>query len=63
MARSKETYNKRQKEMKKQQAKKEKEQRKQDRKANNNKGKSLEDMLAYVDEQGNISSTPADPKG
>ena len=30
------------------------------RKLDNNKGKSLEDMLAYVDENGNISSTPPD---
>jgi cold shock CspA family protein len=30
----------------------------QDRKSNNNKGKSLEDMMAYIDEYGNISSVP-----
>lgn len=33
-----------------------------DRKENAAKGKSLNDMLAYVDENGNISSTPPDPR-
>ena len=32
------------------------------RKANATKGKSLDDMMAYIDENGNISSTPPDPK-
>jgi cold shock CspA family protein len=56
-----ETFNKKEKEKKKQQKKKEKEQKKADRKANSMSGKSLEDMMAYVDENGNISNTPADP--
>ncbi|HVX50225.1 MAG TPA: cold shock domain-containing protein [Chitinophagaceae bacterium] len=30
------------------------------RKVNNDKGKSLEEMMAYVDENGNITSTPPD---
>ena len=34
----------------------------EERKANVQKGKSLDDMLAYVDENGNLSSTPPDPK-
>ena len=34
----------------------------QERKANAEKGKSLDDMMAYIDENGNISSTPPDPK-
>ncbi|WP_245957562.1 cold shock domain-containing protein [Chitinophaga flava] len=38
--------------------KEDKMQKKQERKTNNNKGKSLEDMLAYVDENGNLSSVP-----
>ena len=33
----------------------------QERKANAQKGKSLDDMLAYVDENGNLSSTPPSP--
>jgi cold shock CspA family protein len=48
-------------EKKKVQKRKEKEQRKEERKANAKDGKSLEDMMAYVDENGNISSTPPDP--
>ena len=31
------------------------------RKANAKDGKSLEDMMAYLDENGNLSSTPPDP--
>ena len=56
-----ETFNKKEKEKKKQQKKQEKEQRKADRKANSKTGQSLEDMMAYVDEYGNITSTPPDP--
>ena len=41
--------------------KKEKEQRKAERKANAKAGQSLEDMMAYVDENGNITNTPPDP--
>jgi cold shock CspA family protein len=61
MARSQATVSKKEKENKKLQKKKEKEQRKEARKANSSHGKSFEDMLAYVDEDGNISSTPPDP--
>lgn len=56
-----ETFNKKEKEKKKQQKKKEKEQRKAERKANAKTGQSLDDMMAYVDENGNIVSTPPDP--
>ncbi len=56
-----ETWNKKEREKKKQQNKKEKAERKQERKENP-KSKSLDDMLAYVDENGNISATPPDPK-
>jgi len=38
-----------------------KEQKMEERKSNNNKGKGFEQMLAYVDEFGRISSTPPDP--
>lgn len=55
-----ETFNKKEQQKRKQQKKKEKEQRKAERKANAKSG-ALEDMLAYVDENGNISSTPPDP--
>jgi cold shock CspA family protein len=54
------TFNKKEKEKRKQQKKKEKEERKAERKANAKAG-TLEDMMAYVDENGNISSKPPDP--
>ena len=34
----------------------------QERKANQVKGKSLDQMMAYLDENGNLSSTPPDPR-
>jgi len=61
MAKSQETFSKKEKEKKRLQKRKEKEQRKEERKANAKDGKSLEDMMAYVDENGNISATPPDP--
>jgi len=61
MARSQSTESKKENEKRKLQKKKDKEQRKEERKANSLKGKSFEDMLAYVDENGNITSTPPDP--
>ena len=57
-----ETWNKKEREKKKQKDKKEKAEKKQERKDNPNKAKSLDDMLAYIDENGNISSTPPDPR-
>lgn len=59
MARPQETFNKKELEKKRLQKRQEKEQRKEERKANAG-GKSFEDMLAYVDENGNITSTPPD---
>ena len=56
-----ETWNKKEREKKKQQSKKEKKERMQERKENP-KVKSMDDMMAYIDEDGNISSTPPDPK-
>ncbi|MFZ5999960.1 MAG: cold-shock protein [Bacteroidota bacterium] len=60
MAKSSTTFSKREKEKKRLEKRKEKEQRKEDRKAGK-ESKSFEDMLAYVDENGNITSTPPDP--
>lgn len=59
MAKSSATFNKRENEKKKIQKRKDKEQRKEERKANK-EGKSFEDMLAYVDENGNLTTTPPD---
>ena len=56
------TWNKRERENKKQQERKQKEERRLERKENTKKGKSLDDMMAYIDENGNISSTPPDPR-
>jgi cold shock protein len=56
-----ESFSKKEKRNKKAKAKQDKAQKMQDRKANNSKGKGLEDMLAYVDENGNLSPVP--PKG
>lgn len=39
---------------------KQKEQRREERKTNNDKGKSLEDMMVYVDRNGNLTNTPPD---
>jgi cold shock CspA family protein len=61
MAKSKITFNKREKEKQRQQQKQQKREKMEERKANASKGKSLSDMMAYIDENGNISSTPPDP--
>jgi cold shock CspA family protein len=61
MGRSQASSAKKEKESKKLQKRKEKDQRREERKANSMEGRPLEDMLAYVDEYGNIVSTPPDP--
>lgn len=62
MAKSKATFSKRDKEKKKLEKRQEKAEKREERKANAKKGASLEDMMVYVDEDGNFSSTPPDPK-
>lgn len=54
------TFEKRDKEKKRQQKHEEKQRRKEERKANATGG-GLENMMAYVDENGMITSTPPDP--
>ncbi|HET6252929.1 MAG TPA: cold shock domain-containing protein [Puia sp.] len=61
MAKSKETFNKREKEKQRQKEKREKREKMEERRANQSKGKPLDEMLAYIDENGNITSTPPDP--
>jgi cold shock CspA family protein len=61
MARSQASFAKKEKEKQKLQKRKDKEQRKEDRKASAKEGQTLEEMMAYVDENGNITSTPPDP--
>ena len=54
-----ETWNKRERERNKREKKKQKDEKKQERK--HNKGShDWTDMLAYIDENGNLSSKPAD---
>lgn len=62
MSKSQQSWNKKEREKQKQRERKLKEERKQDRKENAKKGKSLEDMMAFIDEDGNLSSTPPDPR-
>jgi cold shock CspA family protein len=57
-----ETWNKKERERNKQQKKKEKTEKRQERKLANNGKHDLESMLAYVDENGNLSSKPVDPR-
>lgn len=56
-----ETFSKKEKNNKKAKAKLDKAEKREYRKTNNDKGKSLEEMLAFVDENGNL--TPFAPKG
>ena len=62
MARSQETYSKKENEKKRIKKKQDKQEKREERKANAVKGKSLDDMMAYIDEDGNLSSTPPDPR-
>src|SRR5215217_1698044 len=62
MARSGETFGKKEKEKKRAKDRQEKQEKMEERKANAKKGQSLDDMMAYLDEDGNISSTPPDPR-
>lgn len=55
-----ETWNKKEREKKKQQNKKEKAEKKQERRENSKNNP--ESMYAYLDENGNLSSKPPDPK-
>jgi cold shock CspA family protein len=60
MGRSQETYNKKEVRNKKEKKRKDKEKKRLERRENAKEGKSLDDMIAYVDENGRITSTPPD---
>lgn len=60
MAKSQDTFNKKEKEKKRLKKRQEKNLKREDRKSNSTGGE-LENMLAYVDENGNITDTPPDP--
>ncbi|WP_018618431.1 cold-shock protein [Spirosoma luteum] len=57
-----ETFSKKEKEKARQKKRKDKEEKKEERKASAQKGQALDLMMAYVDENGNITSTPPDPR-
>lgn len=61
MGRSTETFSKQEREKKKLKKQQDKKEKAEDRKTNAVKGKSLDDMMAYVDSTGNITSVPQDP--
>lgn len=61
MSKSQETYSKKEKEKKRLKKRKEKQEKRAERKAAS-KGGGLDNMLAYIDENGNISDTPPDPE-
>ncbi len=54
-------WQKKEREAKKKQLKKTKEEKKLQRKENSKDGNDLDSMIAYVDENGNFTSTPPDP--
>lgn len=60
MAKAQQSFNKKEKEKKKLKKREEKEKKKLERKENS-KGGAFEDMIAYVDEFGNITDTKPDP--
>lgn len=62
MAKSRETFNKKEKEKKRLKLKQEKREKMEERKANKKNGKSLEDMMAYLDENGNLTNSPPDTR-
>ena len=57
-----ETFNKKERNKKKLQKRKEKEQRRDEKRLEPSGKSSMEDMIAYVDENGNLSATPPDPQ-
>ena len=61
MAKSQDSYSKKEKEKNRRKKQKEKEERKQQRKTDKADGKGGEMEFSYVDENGNLSSTPPDP--
>lgn len=62
MAKSQQTWNKKEKEKKRQKKKEDKAVKKEERKLNTSSSSNLDSMIAYVDEYGNITDTPPDPK-
>ncbi|MBC7447310.1 MAG: cold shock domain-containing protein [Hymenobacteraceae bacterium] len=62
MAKSQATFGKKENEKKALKKRQDKEEKRVERQANAQKGQGLDAMLAYVDENGNITATPPDPR-
>ncbi|WEK34104.1 MAG: cold shock domain-containing protein [Candidatus Pseudobacter hemicellulosilyticus] len=61
MAKSQETFSKKQREKQRLKKQQDKEEKRKERKGEKKEGKSLSDMMAYLDENGNLTDTPVDP--
>ena len=61
MGKSQQSFNKKEREKKRRKRQKEKAERREQRKEEGKEKKSFEDMLMYVDEDGNLTPTPPDP--
>jgi len=57
-----ETVGKKERDKKKMKKRQDKQEKMDERKAKATKGKTLEEMMAYIDENGNLSSKPPDPR-
>ena len=62
MGKSHETFTKKEKEKQRLKKRQDKQEKKEERQANARNGNNLESMLAYLDENGNITSKPQDPR-
>lgn len=62
MGKSQETFSKREREKQRMKKQQDKQEKMKDRKSGKEKGKSLEDMMAYLDENGNLTNKPTDPR-
>ncbi len=61
MAKSQQTFGKSEKDKKRLKKREDKKKRKEERKANSKKGTGFDNMIAYVDEFGQLTDTPPDP--
>ena len=62
MGKSQETFSKKEKEKQRLKKRQDKQEKKEERQANARNGNNLESMMAYLDENGNITSKPQDPR-
>lgn len=62
MGKSQETFSKKEKEKQRLKKRQDKQEKKEERQSKARNGNDLESMMAYMDENGNITSTPPDPR-